>query len=63
MRDYNSEIKRAYRSMDQRTHCEMAIKAANKLQYTGEIVEPPVHIHPARWRAMVNQIIKNGPPQ
>lgn len=42
---------------------EQAIEAANSVVYRGEMVDPPSGVSVARWRAMIDQIIRNGPPK
>ena len=39
-----------------------ASRAVNYITFEGEMPPPPTGIFPARWRAMINSIIKNGEP-
>jgi len=63
MRDYDDEVRRAENSMIRRKHNEAAITAAHKLYYQGETTDPPAGIPLYRWCAMIDSILRNGPPE
>ena len=39
---------------------DAAVAAANRLVYHGEMTDPPEGVTVARWRAMIDHIIRNG---